>query len=434
MKKRLQPFPWKPFSKKQKRILHWWRPGSPYEGKKVLIADGSIRAGKTVCMILSFVLWSMSTFRDKDFIIAGRSVGALKRNVLTPMFQILEGMGLEEGRDYKFHRAEGRIEIGTNRYHLFGASNEKAQDVLQGMTAAGAYADEAALFPESFINQMMGRCSVPGARVWMNCNPQGPRHFIKTDFIDQIDNPKKSVCRIHFLLEDNPSLSKETIDFYKGQFSGVFYKRNILGLWVMAEGVIYDMWSEEKHLFSEWPEQVNEYQVWCDYGTHNPCVFLLVAKTDGPRYWVLKEYYYNSRETGRQKTDRQYRQDLLDFVGDLPISRVVIDPSAASFIAELQQNTRLPIVKANNDVLDGIRETAKALEEGRLFVHESCKNMRREFSSYVWDDKAQQKGEDKPLKENDHSMDACRYGIMTQGGVGVRLLEWDVVDEDDDEW
>src|SRR5690606_29199868 len=157
----------------------------------------------TVSMILSFLLWSMHSFRGMDFIVAGRSIGALKRNVLTPLFQILEGMGLEENRDYRYHRVEGKIEIGTNRYHLFGASNEKSQDVLQVMTAAAAYADEAALFPKSFSDQMIGRCSVPVERIWMNCNPQGPPHFLYTDYIKEINRPKKSICRIHFTLEDN---------------------------------------------------------------------------------------------------------------------------------------------------------------------------------------------------------------------------------------
>jgi PBSX family phage terminase large subunit len=438
MKRKPQPFPWKPFSKKQKRILHWWRPGSPYADKKILIADGSIRAGKTVCMILSFVLWSMSEFRDKDFIIAGRSVGALKRNVLTPMFQILEGMGLEEGRDYKFHRAEGRIDIGSNRYHLFGANNEKSQDVLQGMTAAGAYADEAALFPRSFIEQMMGRCSVPGAKIWMNCNPKGPYHFIKTEFIDQIDNPKKSVCRIHFLLEDNPALTKETIDFYKGQFSGVFYKRNILGLWVMAEGVIYDMWDESKHTFTELPEGEYSWQVWCDYGTQNPCVFLLAAKNLRTGvYYVVDEYYWSGREKGRQKTDAQYRKDLVEFVGDKQIDRVVIDPSAASFITELRQHTGFPIAKADNDVENGIRVVAKALHQGRLFVHKKCRNTIKEFSSYVWDEKKQEKGKDEPLKENDHAMDAIRYGLNTQQMSNVRFIDSEeqrVLDREQAKW
>jgi PBSX family phage terminase large subunit len=421
-RKRLKPFEWKPFSRKQKQILQWWRPGSPYQYKDILIADGSIRAGKTVSMIMSFIMWANSTFHDKDFIIAGRSVGALKRNVLTPMFQILEGMGLEDGRHYHYRRVEGCVEIGSNRFHLFGASTEKSQDVMQGLTAAGAYADEAALFPESFVNQMIGRCSIDGSKIWMNCNPKGPRHFIKTDYIDQIKNPKKSICRIHFYLEDNPTLSPQKIQFYKSQFQGVFYKRNILGLWVMAEGVIYDMWNEEKYTFTEAPNRFDEYQVWCDYGIHNPMVFLLVGKRynpehQAPEFWVLKEYYYNSREVGIQKTDALYRKDLLDFIDGYDITRVIIDPSAASFIQELAHNTRLSIDEADNDVENGIRMMASTIGQGRFLVHESCKNILREFESYVWDDKAAQRGEDKPLKENDHCLDAARYGIMTQGGI-----------------
>ena len=415
MKKKLQPFPWQPFSVKQKRILHWWRPRSPYANKKILIADGSIRSGKTVSMILSFLLWSMATFRDRDFIIAGRSAGALKRNVLTPMFQILEGMNMEEGRHYRYHRVDGRIDIGTNRYHLFGASNEKSQDVLQGLTAAGAYADEAALFPRSFVDQMIGRCSVPGARIWMNCNPQGPRHFIKTDFIDEITNPKKSICRIHFLLEDNPTLTQETIDFYKGQFQGVFYKRNILGLWMMAEGVVYDMWDEDKYTFSELPDRrFDRTEVWIDHGQRNPTAFLLVKIEDGnhPRFWVVREYYHDGSK--RQKTVRQYRNDLLHFIEGEEIDGVVIDSAATELIDELRMTTQLPVREADKDVLEGIRRVQTTIFEGRLWVHENCHNLLREFQSYVWDEKKAQRGEDEPVKKDDHCLDALRYGINTQ--------------------
>lgn len=414
-------FEFQPFSRKQKQVLKWWMPEeSPYHDYEYLICDGSIRAGKTVVMILSFILWSKHTFKGRDFIIAGRSAGALKRNVIKPMFQILSALGMELNRDYFYHRTENYIQIGTNFYHLFGANNEASQDAIQGMTAAGAYADEAALFPKSFIDQMAGRCSVDGAKIWMNCNPKGPRHYIKTEYIDQAK--QKRLLRLHFTLDDNPSLSPQRKEFYKRSFTGVFYKRNILGLWVMAEGVIYDMWDEEKHTFSELPEGDYSYQIWCDYGTTNPCVFLLVAKKeiDGePYYWVLKEYYYDSRMVGRQKTDKEYYSDLVDFIGGRIIEKVIIDPSAASFIAEIHSHDSLPVFEADNSVEDGIREMATAIHTGRFKVHKDCDNMLREFESYVWDEKASQRGEDKPLKANDHTMDAGRYGIKTQAPVQI---------------
>ena len=366
-------------------------------------------------MILSFLLWSMHTFQDKDFIIAGRSVGALKRNVLTPLFQILEGMGFEEGVNYRYHRVDGRIDIGTNRYHLFGASNEKSQDVLQGLTAAGAYADEGALFPESFINQMIGRCSVPGARIWMNCNPKGPRHFIKTDYIDQIGQPGKSICRIHFLLEDNPTLTKETIDFYKGQFQGVFYKRNILGLWVMAEGVVYDMWDEDKYTFSDLPDRnFDRTEIWIDHGQRNPTAFLIakVEEKNHPRFWITREYYHDGSK--HQKTVRQYRNDLLRFIGGEEIDAVIIDSAAKELIDEIRMTTSLPVLEADKDVLEGIRRVQTTIFENRLFVHENCVNLLREFQSYAWDEKKAERGEDVPIKKDDHCLDALRYGINTR--------------------
>ena len=141
-------------------------------------------------MILSFLLWSQSCFSGRDFILAGVTAGALKRNVLSPLFGMLETFGIS----WEYHRAEGRIVIGSNAYHLFGADKDNAQDKLQGMTAAGAYADEAALFPRSFIDQMIGRCSVAGSRIFMNCNPNGAYHFIKTDFIDRAGEMAYTAC------------------------------------------------------------------------------------------------------------------------------------------------------------------------------------------------------------------------------------------------
>lgn len=190
-------FKFQPFSTKQKKLLTWWTSFSPYRDHDMIICDGSVRSGKTVAMIDGFVTWSLATFKSEDFILAGRSMGALKRNVLKPMFQIL----LAKGIPFNYNRSENYVEIGTNTYYCFGANNEASQDVLQGLTAAGAYADEGALFPQNFIEQMIARCSVEGSKIWINCNPESPYHFLKTDYIDKAK--EKLILHLHFTLDDN---------------------------------------------------------------------------------------------------------------------------------------------------------------------------------------------------------------------------------------
>lgn len=388
---------------------------------RINLWEGAVRSGKTIASIIRWLLF-IKDGPPGALAMIGKTERTLKRNILDEVERIT-------GRKYfKYNRGTGEAKIFGRTVHIIGANDERAESKIRGMTLAGSYGDEITLWPESFFRQLMLRHSIKGSKFFGTTNPDSPYHWLKSEYIDKAHELDMRV--FHFELTDNLALDSAYIEALKREYTGLWYKRFILGLWVMAEGVIYDMWDDGKHLFTKVPEKVYEYQVWCDYGTHNPCVFLLVAKESGPRYWVLKEYYYNSRETGRQKTDRQYCDDLLAFVGDKPISRVIIDPSAASFITEIQQSTRLPVVKAKNDVLDGIRETAKALENGQLRVHESCQNTRREFASYVWDDRSQKHGEDKPMKVNDHAMDAIRYGIMSQGSGGIRVIEWE--DDGDD--
>lgn len=389
--------------------------GSPYQDYEMVIAEGSIRAGKTIAMIDSFITWSIHTHENQSFIIAGKSVGALKRNVLKPMFEILTAKGIA----YKYHRSEHYVQIGSNTYYCFGANNESSQDVLQGLTAAGAYLDEVALMPKSFVDQAIGRCSVEGSRYFFNCNPAGPYHWFKTEFIDKAD--EKKAFLLHFTMDDNLSLSKRVKDRFKRMFSGVFYKRYIMGLWVMAEGVIYDMFSEDIHKVPTVDRKYTQFYISIDYGTQNPTTFGLWGLFDGVWYKV-KEYYYDGRTEGRQKTDEEYYKDLVEFAQGYQIVKVIIDPSAASFITTIKKKGQFVVKKAKNDVLKGIRNTATALKKQMVMFNDCCTETFREFSSYVWDEKAAERGEDKPLKQNDHCMDADRYFINTivfTRGVGV---------------
>lgn len=416
-------FDFQPFSPKQQKLLAWWREGSPHAKQTVIIADGAIRSGKTIAMICSFLEWSLNTFENQDFIIAGRSMGALKRNVVKHMLSILRAWGMA----YDYNRSNNYIIVGTNTYHLFGASNEASQDVIQGMTAAGAYADEVALFPRSFVEQMMGRCSVDGSKIFVNCNPEGPYHWMKLEIVDRAK--EKNFYYLHFTMEDNLTLSNEKRKEYATQYSGVFYLRYILGLWAMAEGVIYNMFSEE-NLVDEVPiitekdiytnterDNVRRRFVGVDYGQNNPTAYVMVCELNDGSLYVEKEHRATSL------TNEGKVKELIDFIGDAEVRTVIVDPSALAFIDQIKVDTTLKVAGANNDVLNGISSVSTLFENRRLKVVRSAENMRKELLSYVWDDKAQERGDDRPIKANDHFLDALRYVIYTvYGKVGkVRI-------------
>lgn len=405
-------FKWGPISPKQLKVLTWWREGSPVADKEIIICEGAIRSGKTIPMSLSFVEWAFATFDEELFGITGKTIGALRQNVILPLKKILKGRGYSV-QDKRVEKVLVVKKNGkTNYFELFGGKDESSQDLIQGRTLAGLLCDEVALQPQSFVNQAIGRCSLVGSKIWFNCNPEGPKHWFKEFFINKFE--ELNAFHLHFDMDDNWTLSKAIKDRYKRMFSGVFYKRFILGLWVMAEGLIYDIWDEDEHLVNS-PKDLDRFIIGVDYGTTNPCVFGLYgwkARDPKKRIYKVKEYYYSSKSSGRQKTDSQYADDIVEFIGDTKLLGLYVDPSAASFIAELR--SRGLIVKpADNSVLDGIRFVATFLQTGRFFVDVLCKMTALEFGSYSWDQKAQAKGEDKPIKDDDHTMDETRYALFT---------------------
>jgi PBSX family phage terminase large subunit len=417
-KLKVVPFKFKTFSHKQKQVLTWWIPGvSPHFNKNAIICDGSVRAGKTVVMSLSFVMWAMEMFSDENFGMAGKTIGALRRNVIGPLKRMLKA------RKYKVrdHRADNYLTITkngrSNYFYLFGGKDESSQDLIQGITLAGMFFDEVALMPKSFVDQATARCSVKGAKFWFNCNPAGPYHWFKTEWLDQLE--RKNALHLHFTMRDNLSLDEDTIKRYESMYSGVFYKRYILGLWVLAEGVIYDMFNEDLHKISAYqlPDRFERYYVGVDYGHTNATVFLLIGELQGTLY-VIKEYYHSGGAVSggeeaqeMSKSPSEYAEDFIAFIKGYTISRILIDPAAKGFITELKKRGIRNIVGADNDVLPGISAVAVALTENILKVSSACVNTLREFGSYVWDTKAQERGEDKPLKKFDHCMDALRYVV-----------------------
>ncbi|MCP3026615.1 PBSX family phage terminase large subunit [Halobacillus sp. A5] len=412
--KKLKPalFRFKPFSKKQKMILTWWHPKSPVQDKDGIICDGSVRAGKTVVMSLSYVMWGMDTFHEENLGLSGKTIGALRRNVITPLKRMLKSRGYR----VKDHRADNYLTVShrghTNYFYIFGGKDESSQDLIQGITLAGMFFDEVALMPESFVSQAEARCSVDGSKYWYNCNPASPYHWFKEKYIDDLKT--KNLIRLHFTMDDNPSLSARVINRYKRMFTGVFYKRFILGLWVLAEGIIYDMFSNEKgsgHIVDSIDRKYTDFYVSIDYGTQNPTTFGLWGKYQKTWYKV-KEYFHDGRNAGKQKTDVEYSKDLKQFTKGIRVKAVIVDPSAASLIAQLEKD-RFYVIKADNAVLDGIRNFQTALSEMMILYNDCCKETFREFSSYTWDKKASERGEDKPIKQFDHCLDSDRYFVQT---------------------
>jgi PBSX family phage terminase large subunit len=404
-------FHFEPFSRKQRQILNWWCDDSPVKNHDGIIADGAIRSGKSLSMSLSFVLWAMTRFNNQNFAMCGKTGGSFRRNVLGSLKVMLTGRG------YKVNdsRSENLLTVQSgdrlNYFYIFGGRDERSQDLIQGITLAGVFLDEVALMPESFVNQATGRCSVDGSAMWFNCNPSFPSHWFKKQWVDKHDD--KNLLFLHFTMDDNLSLSESVKKRYESMYTGVFYDRYIRGLWVLAEGIIYPMYKEA----IETPPEGNaeQYVLSLDYGTQNAFAALLWGKYGGVWY-AIKEYYYSGRDEKAQKTDEEYAKDLDEFTKDIPMPlKVIIDPSAASFITLLRKRKfgdirRYRVVPADNAVLDGIRESATAMQLGKIKISPKCTAWRKEAEGYVWDDKAT---EDRPVKVNDHAMDAMRYFVKT---------------------
>lgn len=403
-------FKFQAFSRKQKQVLTWWLPNSPVHNQDGIIADGAIRSGKTICMSLSYVMWAMESFNGQNFGMCGKTIGSFRRNVLFWLKLMLRSRGYS----IKDHRADNLLVVRKNGvenfFYIFGGKDERSQDLIQGITLAGVFFDEVALMPESFVNQATGRCSVDGSKFWFNCNPDGPYHWFKVNWIDRAE--EKKLVYLHFTMDDNLSLTERIKSRYRSMYSGVFYKRYIQGLWTVAEGIVYDMFDIDKHVVHDLPTFTGSKYVSIDYGTQNATVFLLWEKSSDGKWIATKEYYYSGRDTEKQKTDGEYADDLMEFVKGIDIRKVIVDPSAASFIAELKKRG-FHIKKAKNDVLDGIRFVGNLLNLAVLAISDQCKETEKEFVSYTWDEKSVENGEDRPVKVHDHCMDAVRYFAYT---------------------
>ena len=399
-KKQKKPatFKFKPFSAQQRRLIHWWRPAVTASKNNYVIADGSIRSGKTIACIIGFLLWSQEMHSGQSFIVAGKTMGALKKNVIRPMLQILEAWGW--AYEYVRSGSEPHISIGSNTYYLFGANTEAAQDSLQGLTAAGAYLDEAALFPKSFVDQAVARCSVDGWKFWMNCNPEGPHHFIREEYLDPEEMKKKKVYHLHFTMDDNLSISKKRKEEYRNAWphGSVFYKRFILGLWVSADGLIYQQFADNIKDYLITDKWLHDHEIvyaviGVDFGgTKSAHSFTLTGFTRGYKQVVVLDEYYCKKRIN----PKQLQEDFIDFVrraqAKYKVYEAYCDSAEQTLIAGLemacvQSHVNIDIKNAiKGPVNDRIAFYNSLIAQNRWKVMKHCTHIIEAFEQAVYDD------------------------------------------------
>lgn len=403
---------WGAFSKKSMDFID--TPISQHA--RINILEGSVRSSKTWTMIPVWLNYIRSG-PPGLLGMAGKSKTTLYDNVLRDMFSTV-GSG-----NYRYNRQYGDLKICGREIKIIAAKDIGSEDYIRGLTLAGFYGDEASLYPKNVFSQILNRTSVENSKLFFTTNPDSPYHYLYTDYISDAYKISSGMVRtIHFDLDDNPNLSDEYKNFIRAAHSGLWYRRMILGQWVIAEGAIYDMYDPKKHEITreQLPKQFAKRLIGIDYSAGNPTAFLKIGVNfveEKPEFWEYDEYYHDSAKTGF-RTNAQYKADLIKFIGGEKIDLIAVDPSALSFITELRSNscggTFRNVRGANNDVLSGINTVATAMSIGRYHVVASaCPNSCKETVSYLWDPVAQKRGEDSPIKEHDHCKDAERYALHT---------------------
>lgn len=401
-------FDFKPFSAKALNSIY-------DSNARINIWEGAVRSSKTINSIIRWIIFTQEAPPNGKLVMSGVTATTLKRNVLDVIIDIV---GTKNAR---YNKATQEFKLYDKTIEIIGANDARAESKIRGMTMSGFYGDEVTLLPEPFFRMILSRLSVKNAKAFLTTNPDNPFHWFKKDFLDRSGLNLK---RFTFLLEDNLSLDPAYVASLKKEYTGIWYKRFIEGLWVLAEGVVYDMFDEGIHCDNVLAiEQAQphgkfaNYIVSIDYGTTNPCTFGLYGfngYSDNDKIYLVKEYYYDSKETGKTKTDAEYRKDLEEFIkdGNRKILGVYIDPSAASFIAECR-DAGIHTTSAINDVLNGIRFVGSLLHRRRYVIDYRAKKTIAEYSAYLWDEKAALVGDDVPKKKNDHACDRDRYALYS---------------------
>lgn len=427
-------FRFKPFSRKQRKVLNWWCRSSPVRDYNGIIADGAIRSGKSVAMSLSFVIWAMSEFEACNFAMCGKTIGSFRRNVLFWLKLMLRSRGYSVSEQRTENLVIARRGSVENYFYVFGGKDERSQDLIQGITLAGVFFDEVALMPESFVNQATGRCSVDGSKFWFNCNPGSPAHWFKTGWIDK--RADKRLLYLHFTMDDNLSLSEAVKERYRGMYTGVFFKRYILGEWKSADGVIYRQFADdpERFILDEVPADIIIGTMGLDFGgngsAHAGC---LVGITRGYRSIViLGEYYRKEVIDPGTLTD-----DVCGFVqrsqAQVRATSIWCDSAETTLIKGIRTEVfarHIPVEVRNarkGEIIDRIRLCDMLMSQGRFFIMRRCRHTIAALSEAVWDSKSPTR--DRRLDDgstNIDSLDALEYALEPHAN---RLIEFGGIHE-----
>jgi len=379
-----------------------------YSDSRWNISSGAVRSGKTVSGFL-LLPNRMKTLPRGNCLLIGKTERTLKRNVLNPLREIYGRKRVSDPF------GDGEIKLFGRHCYIVGANDERAVTKIQGMGLVYAYGDEITTWPESFFNMLKSRLSEPGAMFDGSCNPEGPFHWLKVGFLDKAED--YGIRHFEFKLDDNPFLSREFVEALKREYTGVWYDRYVEGKWVLADGIIYDMFDKQLHVINRVPERIRAYYVAADYGTTNPTAFGLYGIGESRTVYKVKEYYWDPANEGKQKTDSEFSVAMDGFLGTLVPRAIIVDPSAESFQLQLKRDGFRNVINANNSVLDGIRTQSRMLSTGRYKILSCCKQTIADYGAYVWDSKAQERGDDKPIKKFDHTKDEERYLLHTLFGT-----------------
>lgn len=378
------------------------------------LAHGSVRSGKTVCTLFRF-MQACYECPDSYIYMVGHSSDTIYRNAIKLIF---ESPQLEIFRPHcTWFSGKRQLKFRDKTIQTLGAKDEGAMGSFQGSSWSLGYCDEITLYPESIIDMIDTRLSMPHSMGFASMNPAHPTHKVK-QWIDKAEKGDKNYYSLHFTLDDNPYVNDDYKQRIRDSLSGLFYKRNYLGLWCLAEGAIFDFFDRSIHILRRPPTAAEYWIAGIDYGAVNPFCCLLIGVSSGrytqtgKKMWVEKEYYYDPKVRGRQKVNSEFAEDVYNFLEPYNVRHIYIDPSAASMQLELQKRG-MHIVHANNDVEFGIAEMTSEMKKGNLYVLDECLNTIREIESYVWDSKAAQQGYDEPLKKDDHAVDALRYCVAS---------------------
>jgi PBSX family phage terminase large subunit len=385
---------------------------------RINVWSGAVRSGKTIASLLRWLIYVASAPRGGQLLVGGKTFDTVARNVFGPLMD--PAITGQMAKQINYTRGASTATILGRVIEVITANDARAEARLRGMTCAGAYVDEATLVPEAYWTQLLARLSVPGAQLFATTNPDGPAHWLRKRFL--LRAGELNLRWWHFTLDDNPALDPAYVSALKKEYVGLWYRRFIEGQWCLAEGAVYDMWDPDLHVIDLLPPMWKWLAAGVDYGTTNPFHSVLVGMDAAQCLYVASEYRYDSKLARRSLTDAEYSARFGEWLGGyrppattrpgLRPESVVVDPSAASFIQQLWRDGWAP-EPANNAVKDGIRTVSGLLADGKLKIHRSCRHLIEEFPGYSWDEKKARRGEDAPVKVDDHGLDALRYGIHT---------------------